>query len=248
MVDNNRKRATVIGLISVATIVVVALIVANRAQSNRPSAPQSVNASAGNGFANVSWSRPTSTGGRELTRYIVTPHPANGACVTTAATTTCTIWELTNGTSYTFTVVAKNAKGAGPSSSPSSAVTPRTSIRVLPICDVGVVRPTKAVSAQVVAAVSAYYAARHLTPIKFVRSQETILNVHEWPVGFNYCRYVGAGVSGEGGFVPSNATAAVMVLVDHKPDPVTGFSTHFVSVALIPSVGWRVVGEFTGWL
>jgi hypothetical protein len=39
-----------------------------------------------------------------------------------------------------------------------------------------------------------------------------------------------------------------MVLVDHKPDPVTGFSTHFVSVALIPSVGWRVVGEFTGWL
>ena len=39
---NNRKRATAIGLISVAAIVVVALIVANGAHSNRPSAPQSV--------------------------------------------------------------------------------------------------------------------------------------------------------------------------------------------------------------
>jgi hypothetical protein len=118
---------------------------------------------------------------------------------------------------------------------------------VLPICDAGVVRPTEAVSAQVVAAVTAYYADRHLNQIKIVRSQETILNVHEWPVGFNYCRNAGGGVGGESGFVPSHATSAVMVLVHHKPDPVTGFSTHFVSVALIPSVGWRVVGEFTGW-
>ena len=248
MVDKNRKRATAIALISVVAIVVVVLIVANGVHKNKPSAPQSVHASAGNGFANVSWSRPMSTGGRALTEYIVSSHPANGDCVTVPATTTCTIWELTNERSYTFTVVAKMAKGAGPSSSPSSAVTPRASLRVLPICDVGVVRPTKAVPAQVVAAVTAYYAARHLTPIKIFRSQETILNVHEWPIGFNYCRHVGGGVSGEGGFVPSNAAAAVMVLVDHKPYPVTGFSTHFVSVALIPRVGWRVVGEFTGWL
>lgn len=247
MVDNNRKRATAIGLISVAAIVVVALIVANGAESVRLSAPQSVDATAGNGFANVSWSRPTSTGGHALTRYVVTSHPTNGACVTVPATTTCTIWELTIGRSYTFTVVARSAKGAGPSSSPSSAVTPRASLRVLPICDAGVVRPTEAVSAQVVAAVTAYYADRHLNPIKIVRSQETILNVHEWPVGFNYCRNAGGGVGGESGFVPSHATSAVMVLVHHKPDPVTGFSTHFVSVALIPSVGWRVVGEFTGW-
>jgi len=244
---NNRKRATVIGLISVAAIVVIALIVANGAHSNRPSAPRSVHAIAGNGFANVSWSRPTSIGVRALTRYIVTSHPANGACVTVPATTTCTIWELTNGRSYTFTVVARNAKGASPSSSPSIAITPRAPLRVLPICDVGVVRPTKAVSAQVVAAVTAHYAARHLTPIKIVRGQETILNVHEWPVGVNHCWNVGGGVTGESGFVPSNATAAVMVLVDHKPYPVTGGSTNFVSVAQIPSVGWRVVGEFTGW-
>ena len=244
---NNRKRATAIGLISVTAIVIVALIVANGAHSNRPSAPRSVHAIAGNGFANVSWSQPTSTGVRALTRYGVTSHPASGTCVTVPATTSCTIWELTIGVSYTFTVVAKSEKGTGPSSSPSNPTTPRTTIRVLPICDDGVVRPTKAVSAQVVTAVTAYFAARSLTPIKIVRGQETILNVHEWPVGFNYCRRTGGGVSGEGGFVPSNAIAAVMVLVDHKPDPVTRFSTHFVSVAQIPNVGWRVVGEFTGW-
>jgi hypothetical protein len=58
---------------------------------------------------------------------------------------------------------------------------------------------------------------------------------------------VGGGESGEGEFVPSNAIAAVMVLVDHKPYPVTGFSTHFVSVAQFPSVGCSVVGELTGW-
>ena len=244
---NNRKRATAIGLISVTAIVIVALIVANGAHSNRPSAPRSVHAIAGNGFANVSWSQPTSTGVRALTRYGVTSHPASGTCVTVPATTSCTIWELTIGVSYTFTVVAKSEKGTGPSSSPSNPTTPRTTIRVLPICDDGVVRPTKAVSAQVVTAVTAYFAARSLTPIKIVRGQETILNVHEWPVGFNYCRRTGGGVSGEGGFVPSNAIAAVVVLVDHKPDPVTRFSTHFVGVAHIPRVGWRVVGEFTGW-
>ena len=134
------------------------------------------------------------------------PRPSNGACVTVPATTTCTIWELTNGRPYTFTVVAGNAKGvsssSSSSSSPSSAATPRAPLRLLPICDVGVVRPTEAVSAQVLAAATAHYAARHLTPIKFVRGQETILNVHEWPVGVNHCRNVGGGITAEVGFVP----------------------------------------------
>jgi hypothetical protein len=244
MVDNNRKRVTAIGLISVAAVVFV-LIVASRAQSNRPSAPQSVDASAGNGFAIVSWSRPVSDGGHAVTRYVVTSHPAGSTCTTYATTMTCTLWELTNGTSYRFTVAARNKLGLGPNSRSSNAVTPLSSLRVLPVCNVYNILPTKPVASVIVTVVTKYYAARNLTPLTIFQNLETMLGVHQFSVGFHYCKNVGGGTSGYGGYVPRNAVAAVRVLVEHKPDSL-GFSAHFLTVAEIPKVGWKVVGVGTG--
>jgi Domain of unknown function (DUF4082)/Fibronectin type III domain/Bacterial Ig domain len=96
-----------------------------------PGQVTNVNATAGIGSANVTWSAPASDG--PVTTYTITPYigseaqPAttiNGAPPATGAT----IKGLTIGTSYTFTVQASNPNGAGPSSEPSNAVTPISGI------------------------------------------------------------------------------------------------------------------------
>ena len=51
--------------------------------------------------------------------------PGGRTCATSGLTS-CGITGLTNGTAYTFTVVARNPRGDGPASTPSSAITPRT--------------------------------------------------------------------------------------------------------------------------
>ena len=89
-----------------------------------PDAPTGVTAVAGNGSAAVSWSAPASDGGSAITGYTVTSSPGSLTCTTTSALS-CTVNGLTNGTPYTFTVTAKNAKGTGVASSPSTAVTPQ---------------------------------------------------------------------------------------------------------------------------
>jgi hypothetical protein len=89
------------------------------APATAPGAPTGVTASAGNGSATVSWSAPASTGGSPVTGYTVTSTPAGATCTTAA--TSCTLVGLTNGTSYTFTVLATNVIGSG---SPSAASAP----------------------------------------------------------------------------------------------------------------------------
>ncbi|MBU6232900.1 MAG: fibronectin type III domain-containing protein [Acidobacteria bacterium] len=88
---------------------------------NPPGTPLSVTATASSGSVAVSWSPPSSDGGGALTGYTVYARDGSGGEFTcTTATTSCSVTGLTNGTSYSITVLASN--GAG-NSAASSALT-----------------------------------------------------------------------------------------------------------------------------
>ncbi len=90
-----------------------------------PGAPTAVSAVGGNASATVSFAAPASNGGSPIINYKVTASP--GGANITGNSTMLTVLGLTNGTAYTFTVVAINAIGTGPASSPASnPVTPAT--------------------------------------------------------------------------------------------------------------------------
>lgn len=92
-----------------------------------PSAPTAVTGTAGNAQVSVAWTAPADNGGASITGYTVTSSPGGKTCTTTGSTTrTCTVTGLTNGTSYTFTVKATNARGASVASAPSASIKPRT--------------------------------------------------------------------------------------------------------------------------
>ena len=87
-----------------------------------PGPPTSVVATAGNASASVAFVAPTNNGGSAITGYTVTSSP--GGITATGATSPINVTGLTNGTAYTFTVVATNAIGNSVASSASTAVTP----------------------------------------------------------------------------------------------------------------------------
>jgi len=95
-----------------------------------PGAPTQATATAGVESATVSWTAPTSDGGAPILSYTVTAVEDPTKSCTAQATlpnppaATCTVTGLTAGTSYTFTVVARNGAGAGSASAASNAVTP----------------------------------------------------------------------------------------------------------------------------
>ena len=89
-----------------------------------PNVPTSVSAVAGNTQATVSFTAPTNNGGSAITGYTVISNPGNISQIGTASP--LTVAGLTNGTSYTFTVVATNAIGISATSAASSVVTPAT--------------------------------------------------------------------------------------------------------------------------
>ena len=92
-----------------------------------PGAPTSVVATAGNASASVAFVAPANNGGSAITGYTVTSSP--GGITATGATSPINVTGLTNGTAYTFTVIATNAVGNSVASSASTAVTP-----VVPVC------------------------------------------------------------------------------------------------------------------
>ena len=104
-----------------------------------PGAPTDVTATPFTNGAVVTWT-PGARNGGLITGYAVTAR-INGVaqpltCSTTGAMT-CTVNGLTNGTTYTFTVVATSSYGSSPASVASNAVTPAvapnppTSVRVV---------------------------------------------------------------------------------------------------------------------
>ena len=95
-----------------------------------PSVPTNVAAVVGNATAHVSWSAPTSTGGWPISGYAVTASPGGAHCYTLVGVSvdplSCDVVGLTNGTAYTFKVVAVSQAGASAASAASTAVTPFT--------------------------------------------------------------------------------------------------------------------------
>jgi hypothetical protein len=89
-----------------------------------PSAPLAVIANATDTQATVAWSPPTSNGGFSITGYVVTSSPGGYTMDVSGTLTQATVVGLTNGVSYTFTVVAKSLLGLSVASSASIAVTP----------------------------------------------------------------------------------------------------------------------------
>jgi alpha-tubulin suppressor-like RCC1 family protein len=89
-----------------------------------PGAPIIGTASAGNAQATVVFAGPASTGSSAIIDYTATSAPGNvtGTCV--APCTSITVAGLTNATSYTFTVKARNSAGSSAASAASNAVTP----------------------------------------------------------------------------------------------------------------------------
>ena len=74
----------------------------------------------------LTWTSPSSTGGAAITSYLVTSNPGGKTCTSLASTRACTVTGLTNGTAYTFTVVAINVAGSSVDSAASNSGTPRT--------------------------------------------------------------------------------------------------------------------------
>jgi hypothetical protein len=91
---------------------------------NVPSPPLNVSATAADSSANVSWQAPLSSGASAITSYVVTSSPDDQTCTWTSGPLSCTVSGLTNGTPYTFTVVAINGIGPSTPSAPSNEVTP----------------------------------------------------------------------------------------------------------------------------
>ena len=102
-----------------------------------PTPPTNVVAVAGDSRATVNWSAPSNPTSA-IVGYRVTAAPGGQTCATSAVpptlpAATCAVTGLTNGQSYTFTVVAVTTSGTSASSAPSAAVTPSgqsVSIRV----------------------------------------------------------------------------------------------------------------------
>ena len=94
--------------------------------AGKPDAPTGVTATVGNGSATVSFVAPASTGGPAISSYTVTASPNGATCTVNAPATSCVVPGLSNGTAYTFAVVANNGIATSDASTSSLAVTPAT--------------------------------------------------------------------------------------------------------------------------
>jgi len=98
-----------------------------------PGSPTSVVAVSGNAQLAVTWTAPASTGGSNITDYLV-KYSSNGGSTWATFTdpvstaTACTVTGLTNGTAYVIKVIAKNAVGSSLPSANSAPATPAATV------------------------------------------------------------------------------------------------------------------------
>jgi hypothetical protein len=83
-----------------------------------------VTATAGNTTATVSWTAPVYLNNATLTGYTASSAPGTATCTTAAGTTSCGLTGLTNGTTYTVTVIDTTSTGTSAPSSPAATVEP----------------------------------------------------------------------------------------------------------------------------
>jgi hypothetical protein len=89
-----------------------------------PGPPTNVVATPGDGQTVVTFTPPADDGGSPIDSYIAIASP--GGIIGSGTRSPIIVNNLTNGTSYTFTVRAMNSVGEGPASAASSSVAPRT--------------------------------------------------------------------------------------------------------------------------
>ena len=98
----------------------------NNSTTTVPSAPTPIIATAGNSQASISFIPPANNGGSTIIYYTVTSSPEGVAA--TGLTSPIVVTGLTNGTSYTFTIVAINSVGTSSPSAASNSITPAAPI------------------------------------------------------------------------------------------------------------------------
>ena len=110
--------------LTLAEIMNIAAVGAGTIVAGPPGQPIGVTATTTtSGSAVVSWSAPRSNGS-PITSYTITSSPGGLTASVASTSLTGTVYGLTNGVSYTFTVTATNASGTGAASAASNSVTP----------------------------------------------------------------------------------------------------------------------------
>ena len=98
----------------------------NQTPPTVPAAPVVTAVERGDKSVTLTWEPLLQHGGAAVTSYEISRTPAGPTTVVPGTATSAVVTGLTNGTSYTFTIRARNSVGLGPASAPTDPVAPGT--------------------------------------------------------------------------------------------------------------------------